>query len=190
MHRHESFMVTHVSASLLLSDTWNLSCNNILLNARINGLSSIKVVNCMEIPMSEIFSSNTSTKSILLVLIIHPRMVLLNVLTVPSLMVSTVVWLVLVFPSHTGPLLFFMSYVYEMLFLVMNKDLLLFICWPERRTTSRIFEHSAVEFGSALQVFKQRDSRIKHERVSSLAIFLTPHEISFGMMLSPNNVKL
>ena len=96
--------------------------------------------------MFKIFSSDTNMRSFLPVLILHPKKVLLNVLTILFLMVSKVVWLVLSFPLPTGPLLFFMSCVSAMLFLVINKGLLLFVCWQGKRTTSRIFTLLTVEF--------------------------------------------
>ena len=77
--------------SLPLSNTWNLSCSNIPLSARINGLSSIKVENYTEILMSEISSRVTIIQSILLVQILHHKMVMSNKPNVQSLMVSKVV---------------------------------------------------------------------------------------------------
>ena len=75
-------------------------------------------------------------------------------------------------------------------FLVMVKALLLFIFRQEAKTTLRICALLAIESGSALQESKQRDSKIKLEMVSSLVMFLIPHEISSGMMLSLKDVKL
>ena len=109
-------------------------------------------------------------------------MVLSNRSTVLFLMVPKDASLVLASPLPTGPLCFFMSYVFKMLFLVMDKAHLLFIYEQVKRTTSRIIELSDIEFGSVLLVFKQRDSRTKFEKTFSLAMFLPPYEMSFGMM--------
>ena len=173
MSRHGFFMATHGSANLLLSNIWNLSCNNIPQNVRTSGLFSIKAVNYLETPMSEISSSNTSMKFSLLVMIPLPKMVLLNELTVLSPMVSKVAWLILASPLHTSPLLFFMSYKFETHFLETVKAFLLLIFQLERKTTSRISVLLAVEFGSALQESKQRGSKIKFKK----GIFLSyvPH---------------
>ena len=83
-----------------------------------------------------------------------------------------------------------MSYVYKMLFLGTVKALLLFIFQLERKTTSRIYVLLAVESGSALWESKQRNSKIKLEKESSLVMLLTPHKISSGMMLNLNDIKL
>ena len=96
----------------------------------------------------------------------------------------------LAFPLPTGPLLSFMSCVFAMPFLVMNNGSLQFICRQERRTTSRIFALLAVDFGSALQVSKQKVSRTKLAKVFSLAMSYTPHKILFGMTSSFKDVKL
>ena len=144
----------------------------------------------METQKSKTSSSDTSTKNFRPVVILCHRMVQSNVLIVLSPMVSKVVWLVLVFPLHTGPLPFFMSCVSKIHFREMDKVLPLFICRPERKTTSRISVLLAVEFGFILQVFKQRGSRIKLEKVSSLDMFHIPHKTSFGTTLNLNNVKL
>ena len=117
-------------------------------------------------------------------------MVWSNVLIVLSPMVSKTVLLVPVFPSYTGYLLFFMSCVSAMSFLKMDKVLSLFICRPERKTTSIIYAPLAVVFGSVLQKFKQRNSRIKIGKESSLDMSHTPHKTSSGTTSNLNNVKL
>ena len=75
-------------------------------------------------------------------------------------------------------------------FLEMDKDLLQFICRRERKTTSRICVLLVAKSGSVLQVSKQRGSKTKLEKESSLAMSHIPQEISFSMMMSPNNKKL
>ena len=140
--------------------------------------------------MLETSSSDTSMKFSPLVLIPPPKMVLLNELAILSPMVSKVAWLVLASPLLTGPLLYFMSYELETHFLETVKACLLFIFQLERKTTSRILVLLAVKFGSALQESKQRGSKIKLEKESSLVMFLTPHKISSGMILNLNDVKL
>ena len=134
--------------------------------------------------MSENSSSDTSMKFSLPVLILHLRTALLNVLIVLPPMVSKVVWLVQAFPLLTDTLLFLMSCKLEMRFLEKVKALPLFVYPPERKTTSRISVLLAVDFGFVLQEFKQRGSRIKLEKVSSLDMSHIPHETSFGTTLS------
>ena len=64
-----------------------------------------------------------------------------------------------------------------MLLLVIVKALLLFIFRLEAKTTSRICVLLAVKSGSALHESKQRVSKIKLKKVSSLVMFLIPHYI-------------
>ena len=72
----------------------------------------------------------------------------------------------------------------------MDKVLPLFICRPERNTILRISVLLAVKFGSAIQEFNQRGSRIKVEKVLPLDMSHVPHKISFDRTLSLNAVKL
>ena len=85
-------------------------------------------------------------------------------------MVSKVAVLVLAYPLPTGPLCFFMSCVFEILFLIMENYPPLFIYRQVKRTISRIFELLDVKFGSILLVFKQRDSRTPKPRVGVFKI--------------------
>ena len=105
-------------------------------------------------------------------------------------MESKVVLSALDFLSPIGHLLFFMSYGFEMHSQAPVKVLRLFIYQLERKIISRIFELSDAVYGSGLLEFKQRDSKTKLVKESSLAMFLIPHEISYGMMLSHNVVRL
>ena len=104
-------------------------------------------------------------------------------------MVSKVVLSVLDFRSPIGHLHLFMSYGFEMHSQALVKVLHLFIYQLERKIISRTFELSDAVYGSDLLEFKRKDSKTKLVKESFLVMYLIPHEISYGMMLSLNDVK-
>ena len=77
----------------------------------------------MVIPTSKIFSSDTNMMYTLLVQILHPKIILSNKHIVLFQMVSIGVLLALVFLSPTSLLHFSMSYIFDILFLVVGKAL-------------------------------------------------------------------